>query len=102
MTADKIEKIASSLLDLESPVLEARNLAMAIRMMGSGDEVRGEPADPFMTVAGCLVEILEEIEAARQETLRIASSDRNHPKPTVKARRNALRIVDQPSDGEAT
>jgi hypothetical protein len=110
---EKIEKIASSLFDLESPVLQARNLAMAIFMMASGDEMRGEQGDALATVAKSAVEILEGIEAARQKTLRLALSERDHaPKPAagpalprrgglLRKQRATLRIVDavQPGDG---
>jgi hypothetical protein len=100
----KIEKIADGLFDLESPVFNARNLATAICMMASGDEMRGEAGNALATVANSLVEILDEITATRTEIFSLALAERGHaPKATAKDRHSVLRIVDaiQPGDGGA-
>ncbi len=75
---EKIVKIASDLSDLESPVRKARNLAWAIHMMASVDELRGEPGDAVFAVADSLVEILDAIEKTREETWRLALEARDH------------------------
>jgi hypothetical protein len=45
VTREKVQEIASEIDDLESPVLAARNLAMAARMLGSSDDMPTYPGN---------------------------------------------------------
>ena len=63
---EKLQEVESRLSDLETPLLEARNLAMAARMMASADEMPKDSGAALDTIADMLfmklVEILEERE----------------------------------------
>jgi hypothetical protein len=95
------EKIREIVFDLEDPIQQARNLAFAIHIIASGDELRGEVGDAIATVVHLLMGELDEIKGAREKLQKLA---REASPPTVKGRRrHALRIVDgvQPGDGGA-
>jgi hypothetical protein len=69
---EKVEEIASEISELESPVLAARNLAMAARMLGSSDDMPKDPEAALDSVADMLVEKLEALEKTRERLWRQA------------------------------
>jgi hypothetical protein len=60
-----VTEIASEISELESPVLDARNLALAARMLASSDDMPERPGLALDSVADMLVEKLEALEEAR-------------------------------------
>lgn len=63
----KIEKVASGLNDLETPIRQACNLAKALRMLSSSDEMQGEQGESVFGVAETLVELIEGLQETRCE-----------------------------------
>jgi hypothetical protein len=61
----RVKEIASEISELESPVLDARNLALAARMLASSDDMPERPGLALDSVADGLVEKLEALEEAR-------------------------------------
>jgi hypothetical protein len=55
---DKLNKIEDGLSEMETPLLEARNLAMAARMMAAADEMPKDAGAALDTVADLLFEKL--------------------------------------------
>jgi hypothetical protein len=68
----RMEEIASEIFELESPVLDARNLAMAARMLGSSSDMPRDPGGALDSVADMLVQKLEAIEETRRRVWRQA------------------------------
>jgi hypothetical protein len=70
----RVEEIASEICDLETPVLDARNLARAARMLGSsGDMPKGARA-ALDSVADTLLEKLEALQETRERIWRLAQA----------------------------
>jgi hypothetical protein len=69
----KIEMVASGLSELETPIRQACNLAKALRMMSSSDEMSGEEGEGIFGVADALVELLECLQETRVELWHLAS-----------------------------
>ena len=68
----RVEEIASEIFELESPVLDARNLAMAARMLGSSNDMPEGPGAALDSVADMLVMKLEALEETRRRIWRQA------------------------------
>jgi hypothetical protein len=64
--------VASGLNELETPIRQACNLAKAIRMMSSSDEMSAEEGEGIFGVAESLVELLEYLQETRVELWRLA------------------------------
>jgi hypothetical protein len=62
----------SEISELESPVLDARNLAVAARMLGSSDDMPERQGLALDSVADMLVEKLEALEKTRERVWRLA------------------------------
>jgi hypothetical protein len=69
----KIEMISSGLNELETPIRQACNLAKALRMMSSSDEMSGEEGEGIFGVADALVELIECLQETRVELWHLAS-----------------------------
>jgi hypothetical protein len=63
----KIEMVASGLNELETPIRQACNLAKAIRMMSSSDDMPADEGEGLFGVAESLVDLLERLQEARVE-----------------------------------
>jgi hypothetical protein len=72
LISEKAQEIAGQISDLENSVRVARNLAMAIRMLGSSDDMPRGPGAALDTVADMLVEKLEALEKTRERVWRQA------------------------------
>jgi hypothetical protein len=68
----KIEMVASGLNELETPIRQACNLAKAIRMMSSSDEMPAEEGEGIFGVAETLVELIECLQETRVELWHLA------------------------------
>jgi hypothetical protein len=68
----KIEMISSGLNELETPIRQACNLAKAIRMMSSSDEMPPEEGEGLFGVADALVELIECLQETRVELWHLA------------------------------
>jgi hypothetical protein len=68
----KIEMISSGLNELETPIRQACNLAKALRMMSSSDEMSGEEGEGIFGVADALVELIECLQETRVELWHLA------------------------------
>jgi hypothetical protein len=70
--AEKVptESLSSRLNELENPIRQACNLAKALRMLASSDELDGEPGEAIFGVADNLVELIEGLQATRVELWR--------------------------------
>jgi hypothetical protein len=68
----KIEMISSGLSELETPIRQACNLAKALRMMSSSDEMSGEEGEGIFGVADALVELIECLQETRVELWHLA------------------------------
>jgi hypothetical protein len=70
--SSKVQEIASDISELESPVRDACNLAMACRMLASSDDMPKEAGRALDSVADMLVEKLEALETERERIWRLA------------------------------
>jgi hypothetical protein len=78
VTRQRVKEIASEINEMESPVLNARNLAMAARMLGSSDDMPAGPGAALDSVADMLVEKLEALEKTRERVwLRAQAASRD-------------------------
>jgi len=68
----RLKEIESGICDLETPVLDARNLAMAARMLGSSDDMPKNPGAALDSVADMLVEKLEALAEKREGVWQLA------------------------------
>jgi hypothetical protein len=68
----KIEMISSGLNELETPIRQACNLAKALRMMSSSDEMPAEEGEGIFGVADALVELIECLQETRVELWHLA------------------------------
>jgi hypothetical protein len=68
----KIEMVASGLNELETPIRQACNLAKAIRMMSSSDEMPPDEGEGIFGVADALVELIECLQETRCELWHLA------------------------------
>jgi hypothetical protein len=68
----KIEHVASGLNELETPIRQACNLAKAIRMMSSSDDMPAEEGEGIFGVADTLVELIECLQETRGELWHLA------------------------------
>jgi hypothetical protein len=62
----RVQEIASEIRDLESPVLDARNLALAARMLASSDDMPKGPGAALDSVTDTLFEKLKALEKTRE------------------------------------
>jgi hypothetical protein len=62
----KVQEIASEISELESPVLDARNLALATRMLASSDDMPKDAGRALDSVADMLFEKLKALEEERK------------------------------------
>jgi hypothetical protein len=69
---DKLKEIHDRLSDLEGPLLQARSLAMAARMMGSADEMPKDAGAALDAVADLIFMKLVEIMDERERILELA------------------------------
>jgi hypothetical protein len=67
-----MKEIASEIGELESPVLDARNLAVAARMLGSSNDMPKGAGAALDTVADMLVAKLEAVQETRERVWRLA------------------------------
>jgi hypothetical protein len=72
---EKIEEIASGLSDLETPIRQAGNLAKALRMISSSDEMPGEQGEGVFGVADALVDIIESLQETRVTLWHLAKGE---------------------------
>jgi hypothetical protein len=70
----RVEEIASKIDELESPVLDARNLALAARMLGSSDDMPRGPGAALDSVADMLVKKLEALDETRLRVGQLAAA----------------------------
>jgi hypothetical protein len=68
----KVREIAHEIAEMESPLLEVRNLAVAVRMMGSADDMPKEHGAALDSVADMLREKLEALDKTRGHIWRLA------------------------------
>jgi hypothetical protein len=71
-TKKQIETLASHIAQIETPIHDARNLAAAIRMMASSDEVGISAGAAIDAVASALIELLGNIRAERDDIWHMA------------------------------
>jgi len=68
----KIEMVASGLNELETPIRQACNLAKALLIMSSGENMPDDEGEGIFGVAETLVELLECLQETRVELWRLA------------------------------
>jgi hypothetical protein len=68
----KIEKVASGLNDLETPIRQACNLAKALLIMSSGENMPPDEGEGIFGVADALVELIESLQETRCELWHLA------------------------------
>ena len=73
----KIEMVSSGLNELETPIRQACNLAKAIRMMSSSDDMPADEGEGIFGVADTLVELIECLQETRCELWHLASDVEN-------------------------
>jgi hypothetical protein len=71
---DKIETIAHEVFEMETPLYEARHLAMALRLMGSADEMPEDAGAAVSNVADVLIASLEALQHQRESVLKLVRS----------------------------
>jgi hypothetical protein len=71
---DKLKEIQNRFSELEEPLYEARNLAMAARMMASADEMPKDAGAALDAVADLIFMKLVEIMDERERILELARS----------------------------
>jgi hypothetical protein len=69
---ERVLELANEISELESPVLAARNLAMAARMLGSSDNMPKDSGAALDSVADMLVQKLKALEEAQQRVWQLA------------------------------
>jgi hypothetical protein len=67
---EKIAEIAHEIAEMESPLHECRHIAMALRMMGSADDVPEDVGDPLSALAEILIASLRKLQDDRTEIWR--------------------------------
>lgn len=67
-----IKAVASGLNDLETPIRQACNLAKALRMLSSSDEMQGEQGEGVFGVADSLIDLIEGMQETRVTLWRLA------------------------------
>jgi hypothetical protein len=72
-TKGKIEMVASGLNELETPIRQACNLAKAVLIMSSGENMPDDEGEGIFGVAETLVELIECLQETRVELWRLAS-----------------------------
>jgi len=70
--AEKIKEVASGLFEMESTMLEVSNLAMAVRMMASSDDMESEPGAAFDALADTIIEKLNALSEDRHRLWKLA------------------------------
>jgi hypothetical protein len=68
----QIETLASHIAQLESPILEARNLVVAIRMMATSDDIETDAGSAIEAVTDILSTILGNVHDERDDIWRMA------------------------------
>jgi hypothetical protein len=68
----KIEKVASGLNDLETPIRQACNLAKALLIMSSGENMPADEGEGIFGVADTLVALIEGLQETRCELWHLA------------------------------
>jgi hypothetical protein len=68
----KIREVASGLNDLETPIRQACNLAKALLIMSSGENMPPDESEGIFGVAEALIEQLECIQETRGELWHLA------------------------------
>jgi hypothetical protein len=71
--SEKVKEVSDGLFDLESAFLEVRNLAYAVRMLGSSDEMPKEPGAALDALADQIVNKMTAIIGERTRLYRLAS-----------------------------
>ena len=69
----KIEMVANGLNELETPIRQACNLAKAVLIMSSGENMPDDEGEGIFGVAETLVELIECLQETRVELWRLAS-----------------------------
>jgi hypothetical protein len=69
---DNLGKIENSLSEMETPLLEARNLAMAVRMMAAAHELPKDAGLAFDTVADLIFDKLIGLSEERARLWKLA------------------------------
>ena len=69
----KIREVASGLNDLETPIRQACNLAKALLIMSSGENMPDDEGEGIFGVAETLVELIECLQETRCELWHLAS-----------------------------
>jgi hypothetical protein len=72
---ERKKDVASGLNDLETPIRQACNLAKALRMISSSDEMPGEQGEGVFGVADALVDLIEGLQETRATLWRLARDD---------------------------
>jgi hypothetical protein len=68
----KIEMVASGLNELETPIRQACNLAKALLIMSSGENMPADEGEGIFGVAETLVELIECLQETRVELWHLA------------------------------
>jgi hypothetical protein len=92
------ESVREIVYNLEHPIFEARSLAHALMMMGTSDDLAGEPGQAVAVVASSLLGYLQTIKGAWEALSDATRGEQSTSKPT--ARKRGLRVVDT-DDGDA-
>jgi hypothetical protein len=69
---DNLTKIEDGLSEMETPLLEARNLAMAVRMMAAADELPKDAGLALDTVADLILDKLIGLSEERARLRKLA------------------------------
>src|SRR5450631_2108843 len=68
----KIREVASGLNELETPICQACNLAKALLIMSSGENMPPDESEGIFGVAETLVDLIERLQETRGELWRLA------------------------------
>jgi hypothetical protein len=71
-TQKTIGAVADGLNELEIPIRQACNLAKALRMLSSSDEMQGEQGEGVFGVADSLIDLIEGMQETRVTLWRLA------------------------------
>jgi predicted unusual protein kinase regulating ubiquinone biosynthesis (AarF/ABC1/UbiB family) len=68
----QIETLAHHIFELDAPILQARNLVVAIRMMATSDDIETEAGAAIEAVTEILSEIIGNVHDARDDIWQMA------------------------------
>jgi len=71
-TNTSVEQLADGLSEMETPFLEVRNLAFAMRMLGSSDDMPKDPGAALDALADIVVDKMNALIEERERLWRLA------------------------------